>query len=322
MLVRRTLTILLASAAVAAVASPLYGGVTATPNPVSCTGYPEPRIYLENQSWWEPQPGPPSHPGTGKVGHIHVGMCFPLYQRISGDTLHLDVTLKLHNMPAIPSKVRLTAYNDVTWHNGVTVPPCATADCEYRYSYDFPMTLVHYRGWREFAVYLNVGNTNGETQRNWQRFYLYIDRPLPEAPPGSASSVVQDVGGDSWYSSVPGGTTGQYARANMRRADVPWSEATGELVPVSGTWRPTVSFEARRNVVYIDPALHASPPDFGTVVYDRTTANTGYQTETLAIDTTALSDGLHRLLIGSGNVGTNGTNTGVLVVPFLVKNGC
>lgn len=25
-----------------------------SPDPLACTGYPEPRIYLENQSWWEP----------------------------------------------------------------------------------------------------------------------------------------------------------------------------------------------------------------------------------------------------------------------------
>ena len=24
------------------------------PDPTTCTGYPEPRVYMESQSWWEP----------------------------------------------------------------------------------------------------------------------------------------------------------------------------------------------------------------------------------------------------------------------------
>src|SRR4051794_21487387 len=59
----------------------------ASPNPVTCEGYPEKRVYLEAQSWWEAQPGPPGHPGTGQQGHIHVGTCFPLYQKLSGPSI-------------------------------------------------------------------------------------------------------------------------------------------------------------------------------------------------------------------------------------------
>jgi hypothetical protein len=106
----------------------------------------------------------------------------------------------------------------------------------------------------------------------------------------------------------------------MLREDVPWNEATGELTPLSGTWTPTVQFEARQNFVYVDPALHATPPNHGTVVYEATTTNTGYHTQELSIDTTTLSNGLHRLLIGTGNVAQNGTHSGVLVVPFVVQN--
>lgn len=318
----RKLLVIPLVAAVATAAVFITGG-NATPDPQTCVGYPEPRIQLESQSWWSPQPGPADHPGTGQQGHVHVGMCFPLYQHISGDTLHLDVTVKLHNMPALPSKLRVVFYGDVVQWKGPLVPPCASADCEHVYSLDVPLSDLTFSGWRLVAPFLNVTNSNGDIQRQWPHWFVYIDNGQSAPPPGTVGTDLEDVGGDTWYSDVVGGTTGKYANAVMERASVPWDEETGELTPLSGTWTPTVRFEAQTNFAYIDPALHATPPSHGTVVYEATTTNTGYHTQQLEIDTTQLADGPHRLLIGTGNVGTNGTHTGVLVVPFVVDNsGC
>ena len=319
-MIRRLVGISLVGVALLAGALTLGQASSAAPDPVNCTGYPEPRVYLENQSWWTPQVGPASDPRTGSVGHIHIGTCFPLYQKLSGDTLHLDIDVKLHNMQSIPSKLRLSAYQEVQW-KGATVPPCPTVDCASSYSVDFPISEIRYKGWRLFGLFLNVSDQNGVIQRNWTHYMAYIDRPeKPDPPPGNIGTFLEDPGGDTWYGGAVGGTTGAYANAQILRADVPWSEQTGELTPVSGTWTPTVKFEAQTNFVYIDPALHAVPLDKGTVVYEAKTSNTGYHTQQLSIDTTQLSDGPHRLLIGSSNVGTAGTNTGVLVIPFLVDN--
>jgi hypothetical protein len=321
-----------------AIAAGLMGGVAgAAPDPVKCTGYPEPRVYLENQSWWDPQVGPASHPGTGKQGHIHVGTCFPLYQKITDGVLHLDINVKLHNMPGVPSWLRATSYGDQTWEKrdrfyGETpaswVPPCASADCDYWISWDIPVSQINYNGWHEFTVYLNVTGADGNVQRNWGRWYVYFDLPgKPLGVPGAngtfgtGAALYGDPGGDTWYSSVD--TGGKYASARIPRAELPWDETTGALKPLSGTWRPSITFEKQANFAFIDPALHATPPSKGTVVYEATDTNTGLLTRQLAIDTTKLTNGVHRLVFGSGNVAANGTNTGVLVVPFLVDNpGC
>lgn len=316
----------------------------AAPDPVNCTGYPEPRIYLDNQSWWTPQPGPPSHPGTGQTGHIHVGMCFPLYQTITTDTLHLDVTVKLHNIPGTPDWLRFTSYNDQTellrgpadQSPSKYVPPCPTNTCEYTIPWDVPLTAaspfvsyyqqpIRYNGWHQVAVYLNVGQTNAQIQRNWQRFYVNFQLPgLPQGTPGTvedtfgtlASIYSSWAGGDTWYSDNGGGS--KYSRADMLRSSIPWSEATGALTPLSGVWTPTVRY-ASNGFAYIDPALHASPPSKGTVVLDDGAPGV----RTLSIDTTHLANGLHHLLLGSSGVLSTGTNTGVLVIPFLVQNeGC
>lgn len=326
--------------------APGASGATApTPDPVTCAGYPEPRIFLENQSWWSPQlpdPARPAHPGTGITGHIHIGTCFPAYQSLAGDNLHLDVNVKLHNITGRSVNLRVYGYGDPTIQremNGTqafNAGKCDTADCETWMHVDLPLKDATYNGWHEFAMFLNVVNASGVVQRNWTRYYAYIDQPSKPLPPaGSTVDVTTQAvrtgvnsvtGGDTWYSDPPkrelGGSTGAYAQARIARADIPWSEATGELTPLSGVWSPEVRFEARTNFVYIDPALHAIPPNLGTVIYSATTGNTAELVKRLAIDTTSLSDGLHRLLVGTSNVATNGANTGVLVVPFLVHNTC
>jgi hypothetical protein len=71
-------------------------------------------------------------------------------------------------------------------------------------------------------------------------------------------------------------------------------------------------------LVLIDPALHANPPNFGRIVL----SNNGRwdRWEKLSIDTTTLTDGKHRLLIGGCDTRPDGKNCGVLVVPFTVSN--
>ena len=49
------------------------------PDSLSCEGYPEPRVFLESQSWWVDAHRP--YPGA----QIHWGTCFPLmrFQRLA-----------------------------------------------------------------------------------------------------------------------------------------------------------------------------------------------------------------------------------------------
>ena len=42
------------------------------PDSLTCEGYPEPRVFLESQSWWVDAHRP--YPGA----QIHWGTCFPL----------------------------------------------------------------------------------------------------------------------------------------------------------------------------------------------------------------------------------------------------
>ena len=64
--------------------------------------------------------------------------------------------------------------------------------------------------------------------------------------------------------------------------------------------RPRVFVEQRAGIAYVDPALHAVPPSKGVVIHDgaRSTAWGPVGCNKLRIDTTTLTNGVHKLLIG------------------------
>jgi hypothetical protein len=287
------------------------------PDPKTCEGYPEKRVYLEAQSWWETQPGPPDHPGTGKQGHIHVGTCFPLFQRLTGPSLHLDVFVQLHNLPSRVDylSVDIEAGRAGTLYHGL-VPgfrrTCPTADCSEWVGIDVPLTSLRSSGWASFNILAHATTTDGRAQRVLSRWWAYVANGKRTHKKPSDGPAVEGTG---WF--APGGPAGKYAGAHIANGDIPWDAATGQAIAVTGTWRPAVSIR-REAFVLVDPALHANPPSLGKVVL----SNVGEwnRTEKLAIDTTALTDGRHRLLIASCDPRPDGRNCGVLVVPFVVQN--
>src|SRR5439155_24522969 len=121
--------------------------------------------------------------------------------------------------------------------------------------------------------------------------------------------------GKGWYSPVNGVTVG-YCEADL----------TDPLpkTPISGTWTPHVriqnhdaSLPVTGHFVALDPDFHMEPPMLGTVLEQRTGTFEG----PLAIDTTKLSNGTHRLLMRADCNAGNSINSGVGVVFFMVTNG-
>jgi hypothetical protein len=297
----------LATSAAAGSASPTAPPAQ-VPDPVTCEGYPEKRVYLENQSWWEPQPGPASHPGTGDQGHIHVGTCFPLFQKVSGETLSFDLDLQLHNMPGHAFRLRVDDYKfynqpyPLSWD-------CPGVQCAQRIHVDFPLSQVPNSGWHNFNIFLMVKNKNGQIQRNVTRWFLYIDNGKPRKDfPGPMR-----LGGDSWFEN-PGGT--KYAAVYFEGFS--WDENL-KLRPLSGTWSPRAKFRRDEGIALVDPKLHANPIDRGVEILGDTGA--WDRVEAFSIDTTKLADGRHRLLLATCEKRPAGRHCGVLVVPFLVQNG-
>jgi hypothetical protein len=120
-----------------------------------------------------------------------------------------------------------------------------------------------------------------------------------------------------WYG-LPGTDGLGYENARLR-SPVP-------TAPVSGTWSPEVqtlpgagpSSAVTHTLVTIDPAFHDMPPDSGRVQLDQIGAFRG----PIAIDTTQLANGPHKLVVVSSaaHADRGTTQSGVLAIPFTVDN--
>jgi hypothetical protein len=254
-------------------------------------------------------------------------MCYPLNQTVVGatGTIPLDIRIQLHNVTGTAKQVRIIPYN-----NGITQKitlnnwTCTAADCERWIHVDFPLANVTKEGWTEFGAWVDMDMPNGATgtgARLWynlNRWWVYFDNGK-ELRTGVPNPPV--VGGGSWLpETVTGGSN--YATSQIAMAQFPWNPTTGAMIPKSGTWNPVVNFQVsagsdlRRGKAMIDPNLHGTPPSEGTVIYNGTAG-----TKTLSINTTLLSDGLHKLvLVGITDHSTGVEQSGVQVVPFLVDN--
>ena len=72
--------------------------------------YPEPRVFLEAQGWWDDRDDDGHVARFGDSEHLHIGLCFPLQQTVSGP-IRLDVRVVGHNLPP-GSVIRNTRFHD------------------------------------------------------------------------------------------------------------------------------------------------------------------------------------------------------------------
>jgi hypothetical protein len=61
--------------------------------------YPEQRVFLEAQGWWDDRDDDGQVARFGDSEHLHIGTCFPLQKTVKG-TVRLDMRVVGHNLPA------------------------------------------------------------------------------------------------------------------------------------------------------------------------------------------------------------------------------
>lgn len=273
-----------------------------------CTGYAEPRRWVESQHWWQ-DPGV----STMNAGHLHLSACVPANQTIRGE-LVFDVTVKLHNSPAkvwlVGADVMQVARNvQEGCGNRLTCTPvslsCQTADCTFTVKHRFDSRRVLRDGWHTIALLANAQFPNGRQLNTAIRF------------------TAQFRNGFSSYNT----TTAGHVHGSG------WHQFVGYQFNDLSTW-PTVSngmlrftlnqtapdFPERQSdaitehEVLIDPDLHHGRR--GTVV--RT--GRGPLMGTISVPTTGLAPGSHKLLIRAGTTDPDGkgTGNGVVVFSFMV----
>jgi hypothetical protein len=279
-----------------------------------CSVYNEPRIFLETQSWWRQTPG-----ATGTdFGHVHVGTCFPYLQDVSA-SVPFDIQVKLHNNPGRLYQVDVQAFNDAYGVKLLTSTDpaftCPTGDCTLTYHLDAPTAGLAVDGLTEFRVRATVRTPDGNDFLATDGWLAYVRNGKTAVDTHYLAPNISEARG--WYG-LPGTDGLGYENARLR-SPVP-------TAPVSGTWSPEVetlpgagpSSPVTHTLVTIDPAFHDVPPDSGKVQLDQTGAFRG----PIAVDTTQLANGPHKLVVVSSadHPDRGSTQSGVMAIPFTVDN--
>jgi hypothetical protein len=292
-------------------------GGTPTPSPstpstgpdrLTCVGYPEPRIFVESQSWWMRTPGAS---GT-EFGHMHLGACMPYHQRLSG-IVGVDVRVILHDNPGafdylnpvLVSNGQELSLPHVLGPHGMT---CPTSTCTSWVHLDVDTRLLLSDGLDELRLRAYTNEPDGNIMHASINTLAYFDNGYPV----SNLDRRPYQRGKGWY------TGSGYCEADVL-SDLPAG-------PVSGTWTPLLQIvdhgavddlPVTHSSVRLDPDFHATPVIPGTILVDASVPWVG----SVTIDTTSLVNGTHRLVLRADCDDPRGsTNSGVLVVVFTVAN--
>lgn len=277
------------------------GAARATPDPLTCAGYVEQRVFLDSQSWWVTTPGK-----DGKdFGHLHTSLCFPLHQQVKG-VIPLDIRLTMHENPGRLRSLTVQVFTD----SGATVvakkefKPALTCEmtCAWWVHLEADTTKVPFDGRQEWRIRPRVEEPDGKTMVGSTSYQAYLSNGRPRNDYRSYDLIQ----GKGWY------TGASYAIARL--------DSGFPFAPVRGLWRITFRCESDGPPVQgcfalIDPDFHKG--DFGMVLMRSKAAYKGG----LTIDTTQLTNGPHRLVIRTDAPNPAGsTNSGLLGISFIVDN--
>ncbi len=281
-----------------------------SPDPrLACTGYPEPRVFVESQSWWTQTPGTLG----SDFGHGHLGGCIPERETISSPRT-VDVRVMLHDNPGQVAYASLvfkgTDYEKTVSKNySIANMTCPQGTCSQWISFTIDPALFDHAGLQEVRYRLFIDEPDGQRMTVSLNFQVNIENGK------SRANVTRQpyLRGKGWY------TQALYCEASLVSVPVPDA-------PVSGIWSPVIRIQdhgdgdlpVTHHSVRIDPDFHASPPVPGTILRD---GSGQFLEAPVAIDTTTLSNGTHTLHLRADCDDPRGsTNSGVLVVKFKVQN--
>ena len=136
-----------------------------------------------------------------------------------------------------------------------------------------------------------------------------------ENQPGTSDDVASqyhEYAGAGWYKEVDGTDWGYQGALVKPSSHLPIGAC------VKGTWSPVVDTDSSgttEHMVTVDPKFHSGV--IGQIVH--ASSFEGYDGP-VAIDTTVLADGWHRLVVQSARRVGDEENGGVFVLPFRVCN--
>ena len=315
-----------------------------------------PAIPVESQSWWDEKAAPlPSDNAadlpdaqrlTSKFRHVHIGMCVPNERKLHDTSLTLSGTYDklravtvLHNHPGAMTWNQVYIVNastaitftktcsDITTCDAVpwkqTSGGCqgsAQACLTYNPPVRCPVNTTCVFPVRMRGNFAGCGDCELRLRANLSHVAPRNDRQF------TTNNFQVFLGGSGSYRSVPapigrGWYTGlEYANATLKNYMSFFQGRTDIAVPiVKGTISLSVSHAQGsgtgvRSHLAIDPDGHMDLP--GTVLYNVA----GLKSGTVALDTTTLANGLHRLRLMTEEANSAGRSFGGIVYWMDVQN--
>lgn len=268
---------------------------TATPNPTDCTAYPEPRVYIEAQSWWHDDALIIPH----QVGeHVHLGACWPVYGTILSGDFRVDMRVIVHE--ATPGRTVLGRLRGGASSGGGGTGFDLTSDIA------IPLDQ-NGNGQRTFTHVFDTRAMESGTREIRLSAMLYpFERRQFESTGWrvcvrSCSSSTAVTTARGWYHEH--GYQNAYLRTPIPSAPLtaPWTPTVWMVPGADGL--PTV-----QHMAVIDPDFHNGSA--GLVLRE----GSGPYQGPLTIDPVTLESGPHKLVL----LASDGKLAGVLVIPFEV----
>ncbi len=280
---------------------------TAVPDPLACTGYPQPRIFLQSEAWWEQTSG---ESGTA-YGHVDVGTCFPLGQTLTGK-VDFDVRVVLYDEPGELYTVELQLFGKksgkvIASKSNLNVKCPGEEPCTLWYHLTGDTALYPLDGRQEFRFHALVKQPDGKRTMPSTGWQASLKNGHPKQDYRKSDDFTE---GRGWY------TDEGYTIARLTTPP--------PAQPVSGVWNFGVKLapgsggrQVDEHYVLVDPCFTCDTESYGHIIEEGSGSFEGK----LNIDTRNLANGYHVLLLRSDAPSPTGsTLSGVLAIPFIVRN--
>lgn len=294
----------LVAAALAGIVAGLVAPGAQAADPVGCTGYAQPRIFIEAQDWWNPIPV------LGGQGHVHMGMCWPVAQTIGGRiTFHVRIVFH-HNIGTLDMIKLQDDRSHLLAHRFLSIRPPDGEDTTVWQTFVIDTRRVP-DGRRLFRWYARFRQPNGNIEFARAGWVLNVENGRVNVN-GAPSGYFQ---GSGWYKEARPPSNWGYQTAIIK-SGIPRGA-------VRGIWRPRVSMGCNGCrpqsfwFATIDPDFHQGNRGW---IFAK---GAGDFSGALAINTTRLENGPHKLVLISASrrmLPTVRQHNGVLAIPFTVAN--
>ncbi len=273
-------------------------------NPLACMGYPEPRVWLESQDWWDPIPV------LGGLGHMHMGMCFPLGQTVSG-VVSFDIRVVLHHNAG--TLIRVKMQDDNSNEHLVLRPNTVVGDGSYWYRVAIDTRNMP-DGLRLFRFYADLEHPNGNTQTARPIIPLRVENGGADH---NWSDRSQEVRATAWYQEASPKLDWGYIGAVVQDFDPGPHRAAfsvgakcfvnGENGGASASSPPVTRWS-----VHVDPDFHAG--NDGLILGQ----GSGELSGNISVPAGSLSPGWHRLVLRCTQVLGDRSHSAVGIYSFMV----